>query len=68
MAHLFHHKEKKEETEYSDEYGSGYEQTTVETVENDYEKYEKEEKQHKRKEHIGEMGTLASGAFALVYS
>jgi ABA/WDS induced protein len=67
MAHLFHHKEKKEDTEYTSEYGGGYEQTTVETVEDSYDKYEKEEKQHKHKEHLGEVGTLAAGAFALVY-
>lgn len=69
MAHLFHHKDKKEDTEYtSDRYGDGYEQTTVETVEEDsYGKYAKEEKQHKNKEHLGEIGTLAAGGFALVY-
>jgi ABA/WDS induced protein len=64
---LFHHKEKKDNTENSSEYGGGYEQTTMETVDDGYDKYEKEGKQHKHKEHLGETGALAGGAFALVY-
>ncbi|MCG3102659.1 hypothetical protein MAQ58_25125, partial [Enterobacter sp. DRP3] len=51
-------------------YTAGYAKTTGVVVETneaaEYERYKKEEKQHKKKEHLGEMGALAAGAFALV--
>lgn len=59
------------ETAYSgggDAYASGYTETVVvaESASDDYEKYKDEEKQHKHKEHLGKMGAVAAGAFALV--
>lgn len=78
--HLFHH-DKPEKNQYTasetvySETTYGDEQVTetadVYAVENvgsselDYEKAMKEEKKHKREEHLGEMGTVAAGAFAM---
>ncbi|KAH6782523.1 hypothetical protein C2S51_007816 [Perilla frutescens var. frutescens] len=78
--HLFNrHKEEEEtvdavtysETAYRvDGPGQFYENTEAISYasvdkKNDYEKYEEEEKHHKKKEHLGEMGAMAAGAFAL---
>ncbi|PKU68971.1 Abscisic stress-ripening protein 1 [Dendrobium catenatum] len=50
---------------YSDNtgYGGGY--TAYKTEETTVADYEKETKEHKKKEHLGEAGALAAGAFAL---
>lgn len=71
--HLFHHHKDEEkpvdavaysETTYGSDGMGGYsESTTVAAVAVDY---EKEEKQHKTREHLGELGAIAAGAFALV--
>ncbi|KAH6800142.1 hypothetical protein C2S52_000606 [Perilla frutescens var. hirtella] len=58
--HLFH---RHEEEEKPVEVAVTYENT--EAVSYGADDYEKEEKHHKRKEHLGEMGALAAGAFAL---
>ena len=61
--HLFHHK-KEDDVDISS-YG---EQTTVDYGrEDEYEKAKREERHHKNKEHEGELGAAATGAFALVY-
>lgn len=77
---LFHHKKDDEEntpveavilsdtTTYPDTaYGSGYTETTTTAVVADEKDYEKEVKHHGHKEHLGELGAVAAGAFALVY-
>ena len=51
-----------EVTQSADVYGAG-------NVKSDeYEKALKEEKHHKRMEHLGELGAVAAGAYALVLS
>lgn len=78
---LFHHKKDDEEkpveaviysetTTYPDTgYGGGFTETTtaVITSEEPEINYDKEVRNHKHKEHMGELGTIAAGAFALVY-
>lgn len=78
--HLFHHHKDGEqqqpvdavgysETTYGSDGTGGYtESTTVAAVAVDEPQhdYEKEMKQHKNREHLGELGALAAGAFALV--
>jgi len=73
--HLFNHKKEENtpsavvysETTYGDE--EVIQSTDVYGVGNvksdEYEKALKEEKHHKQKEHFGEMGAVAAGAFAL---
>eukprot|EP01018_Ginkgo_biloba_P000182 Gb_18966 [translate_table: standard] len=50
-------------------YGEKVTETTVYATEDssqdDYEKAMKEEKHHKRMEHVGELGTMAAGAYAM---
>nr|ABR18403.1 unknown [Picea sitchensis] len=41
--------------------GSAYQQDQT----SEYERSQKEEKHHKRMEHVGELGTMAAGAYAL---
>lgn len=74
--HLFHHHKEEEnpveavtysETAYGVD-GRYYENTEAVgySSADRRDEYEKEEKQHKRREHLGEMGALAAGTFALV--
>ena len=78
--HLFHHKKDEEdkpiesvytetttgyaETGNSESTTEGYGATTIST-ESEVD-YRKEEKHHKNLEHLGEMGAVAAGAYALV--
>lgn len=54
--HFFHH--------HKDE-GKTVDDSTGACVEGEHD-YEKEIKHHKHKEHLGELGAVAAGAFALV--
>ncbi|TKY46070.1 Abscisic stress-ripening protein 1 [Spatholobus suberectus] len=58
--HLFHHhKDEKQPVDTS-----VYSETTFYAAGNEVD-YKKEEKHHKNLEHLGEMGAVAAGAFAL---
>ena len=78
--HLFHHnkdEEKPVETVYTETTSTGYAETgygesnavgygaTTISTESEVD-YRKEEKHHKNLEHLGEMGAVAAGAYALV--
>jgi hypothetical protein len=69
--HLFHHKKEGEDSQPAADGGVDQYAYTTETVvatndDGEYARITKEEKHHKHKEHLGEMGTVAAGAFALV--
>jgi hypothetical protein len=69
--HLFHHKKEGEEFEPAadggvNEYAYTSETVVAATDDGEYARITKEEKHHKHKEHLGEMGAVTAGAFALV--
>ena len=64
--HLFHHKKEGEDVQPADEYAYTTETVVATSEDGEYARITKEEKHHKHKEHLGEMGGVAAGAFALV--